>query len=186
MVFEGADGAFGGVAAVDAGWGELVVNLLGVKVRDKCCGRFVVQALEGGAESSRDEHFMRSLVRKEYLVACAGRHCFDVNVIRVEAIQDKHVRVAGGGAVRELAGLVGEDLTGGGYTLSIDHVRSGSRGSAGDYRWRCRCCHRRWCWRRWWRRRSHVHPLLVQMSLGDCGRARWVLAYQRGRDLGEG
>ena len=72
MVFEGLDGAFGGVTAMDAGGSKLVVGLLRVQVRDERRGHFVVQALEGRAESSRNEKFMCSLVREEYLVACAG------------------------------------------------------------------------------------------------------------------
>ena len=57
---------------MDTGGSGLVVDLLRVEVRDECRGRFVIQALEGGVESSRNEQFMCSLVREEYLVACAG------------------------------------------------------------------------------------------------------------------
>ena len=96
MNFKCSAGAFGGATAVNAGGSELVVDLLRVQVRDECRGRFVVQALEGEAESSRGEQFMCLLVHEEYLVACAGWYCFDVNIIRVKAIQDEHVCVAGG------------------------------------------------------------------------------------------
>ena len=57
---------------------------------------------------------MCSLVHEEDLVAYTGGHCFDVNIIRVKAIHDEHihVNVAGGGPMREVTGLVREDLTG--------------------------------------------------------------------------
>ena len=63
-------------------------------------------------ESLHHEHLVYSLVREEDLVACTGRHCFDVNIIWVKAIQDEHIRVASGGPMREATGLIREDLTG--------------------------------------------------------------------------
>ena len=60
------------------------------------------------------DHLVCSLLREEDLVAYAGGHCFDVNIIRVKVIQDEHihVHVAGSGPMREVTGLVREDLTG--------------------------------------------------------------------------
>ena len=88
------DRTFGGVPLVYSYRSKLKFNLIAVKESNERGGRFIVEALEGGAESSRHNHFVCSLVRKEDLVTCPQRHCFDVNIIHVEAVQHGHVCVA--------------------------------------------------------------------------------------------
>jgi len=46
VVLEGADGTFGGIAAMDMGRDQLKVNLLGSKEVLENCGGFVVETLE--------------------------------------------------------------------------------------------------------------------------------------------
>ncbi len=48
VVFEGADGPFGGVTAIDARRGELEINVLGAHELLEGEGGFVVQSLERG------------------------------------------------------------------------------------------------------------------------------------------
>lgn len=52
MVLEGADGAFGGVAALHLGWGELVVNIMCCQVLTEELTDFVVEKLELGLEAT--------------------------------------------------------------------------------------------------------------------------------------
>ena len=85
----------GGVSAVDTGGGQLEDNLFFVEIGNECCPRLIVKSLEGGLESSQHEYFVWLLVREEDLVAVLGRHCFDVNVICVKVIQDKHAGISG-------------------------------------------------------------------------------------------
>jgi hypothetical protein len=51
MVFEGADGTFGGVAAVYARWCELEVNVLLAQELFERFRTFVIKPLEAGAEA---------------------------------------------------------------------------------------------------------------------------------------
>ena len=45
MIFKGANGAFGGVSAVDMGRGELGINVVIGEVLEECTGCFIVQPL---------------------------------------------------------------------------------------------------------------------------------------------
>ena len=46
VILEGADGAFGGIAAVDAWWGELKVNYFFAEELFQSFGAFIVETLE--------------------------------------------------------------------------------------------------------------------------------------------
>ena len=128
MAFERSDGAVSGVAAVNAGESKLVINLIHVQVCNKRRGHFVVKEMEGGAKTSRHKQFVNSLLHEEYLIPRTRQHCFDMNAIRVKAIQDEHVRITGGRAIREYADLVCKDLASCLYALNVDHVRASTWG----------------------------------------------------------
>ena len=61
MVFERADGAFGGIATVHAGRDELKVDIGVVQKLLECRRAFVVEAVEFGSEASGDEARMEGL-----------------------------------------------------------------------------------------------------------------------------
>ena len=63
-------------------------------------------------DSLHHEYFVRSLAREEYLVTHSWQYCFDVNIIRIEAVQDKYVGVYCGGSVWESTSLICKDLDG--------------------------------------------------------------------------
>ena len=48
VIFERADGAFGGIAAVDSWWGKLKVNFFFAEELFQSFGAFIVEALEVG------------------------------------------------------------------------------------------------------------------------------------------
>ena len=62
MVLEGADSAFGGIAAVHTWWNKLEVDFLLVHKVLQELGAFVVEALELGLESSLCQVCMQNLV----------------------------------------------------------------------------------------------------------------------------
>ena len=69
------------------------------------------------------------------MIAGAQWYYFDLNVIRVKAIQDKHICVAGGQAVEELACLVCKDLDVRRYVLGVDGVSACAWGGYGVGLW---------------------------------------------------
>ena len=73
---------------------------------------------------------MRALIRKQDLVSGPRRHGFDMHIVAVKVVEDQHVVVSRGGGVREMAGLIGEDLAGRGDALGEDFV-----GASAGFRW---------------------------------------------------
>ena len=67
-----------------------------------------------------------------------------MHTVAVEDVVEEHVVVSRGGCVRETAGLIGEDLSGGGDTFNEDLVGARAAG-----RW-CGRCHGVWFGRLQW------------------------------------
>jgi hypothetical protein len=62
MIFEGTYGAFGGIAAVYAGWGKLEVDVFLTEELFKRFSTFVVEALEAWAEAGGTKGGVEGLV----------------------------------------------------------------------------------------------------------------------------
>jgi hypothetical protein len=61
VVFERTDGSFSGIAAMDARWGKLKVDVLLVEVLFEGFSAFVVEALESWVKAGHEEGGMKSL-----------------------------------------------------------------------------------------------------------------------------
>ena len=62
VVLKGANGTFGSIAVMNAGWCKLEVNVLITKVLFEGLGAFVVQALQAWAEASGKQGIVEMLV----------------------------------------------------------------------------------------------------------------------------
>ena len=69
-----------------------------------------------------DEDFVRVFICKEDLVGGAVRHRFDMYIVTVVTIHNKHVIFSCGRLVRKMACLVREYLAGGGNSRGVDGV----------------------------------------------------------------
>ena len=106
------DGPFGCVPLVGVGRSILIIDSLVVKEGNECVGCLVVQALKVGAENACRQDLVGTLVCLQDLISCPRRHGFDMHVVTIEIVEDEHVIVPYGGGMREMAGLIYEDLAG--------------------------------------------------------------------------
>jgi hypothetical protein len=58
MIFKGAYGSFGGIAAVDIRWRKLGINVVIGQVLEQGSGCFIVQAVELGFETTGQKKLM--------------------------------------------------------------------------------------------------------------------------------
>ncbi len=110
MVFESADGAFGGICAMDARRNELEIHMLFAQKLFERSRAFVVQFLELRAETGVDETIVNGFVCVENGGAALARHGFGVDGIAVIVVQQEQLGVACAGGEDEASGLIGEDL----------------------------------------------------------------------------
>ena len=122
MVFERADGAFGGIATVEVWRGKLIVDGLCLEELLEGGGCFVVQLLKYGFEATGGEERVDALVCSEICLAGARLHGLGENHIAVVIVDDEQVRVAGAGRTEEAACCIGVDLAGDRLTSSVDGV----------------------------------------------------------------
>ena len=112
MVFEGSDGAFGSIAAMDARWGELEVDRLVPQELLEGDGAFVVEALELGAKAGSAEALVEGLEASEDGRGMAARDGFSKDAIAVVVVDDNQVVIAIARWCNKASGLVGVDLAG--------------------------------------------------------------------------
>jgi hypothetical protein len=122
VIFPGANRAFGSIAAVNAGGSELEVNVLSGHVGLKSVGSFVVESLEFWAEATRLEESDGAFIGVEDGRASSVGHGFDVNVVAIVVIEDKHVGIAGAGGSEEAASLIGEYLASDGFAGGVEEM----------------------------------------------------------------
>ena len=113
MVFEGSDGAFGGIASMGAGGHKLVLDGFVLKEFFEGGAAFVVEAMEARAEAGADEASMEDAEGVKDGLGGAGLHGFREDGVAVVIVEDKDIVVAGAGWDDEFAGLVGVGLAGG-------------------------------------------------------------------------
>jgi hypothetical protein len=113
MIFEGADGTFGGVAttSICKPGGKLIVDFS--LVRNEGHGAFVVEALEVRMEAGVDKVCMYDFERAYDASAGAIEHRFHEDTRAVIIVDGKNVIVAGAESDNESAHLIGMNLAGG-------------------------------------------------------------------------
>ena len=94
VVLEGLDGTFSGVAAVDVGRSELVVNVFLFEVVLENGGALIVKVLEFRAATGADELIVPLLVGGKDGFSFAVLEGFNSNVVGVIFIEDKQVAIA--------------------------------------------------------------------------------------------
>jgi hypothetical protein len=129
VILERTDGAFGGVATVEMGRGQLEIDLVGRHEGLESRRRLVVQTLELWLEATLGEEGVGALVGGQDLGTGLALHEFNVNCIAVVVVQDEHVRVAGTRGSEKTARLIGVDLTGDALVRGEDMVGAASGGS---------------------------------------------------------
>ena len=122
MVLEGANSSFGGVAAVYTGRDKLVVDVFGVEEGFECCGTFVVETVQLGAQTGSEEAGVKDSERLENASAGAAFHWLNEDTITVVIVYDKYVVVSSAGGDDKSASLIGMNLTGGGVADSCETV----------------------------------------------------------------
>jgi hypothetical protein len=88
VVFECADGAFGSVSAMYAGWGELKVNVFFLSELFQGLSTFIVKALEAGAEFRRVQFGMEVLISGKDGSTCAVLDGFGEDTVAVIVVDD--------------------------------------------------------------------------------------------------
>jgi hypothetical protein len=88
MILEGADGAFGGIAAMDSWWGELEVNFFFAEELFQSCGTFIVETLEERTQSGGAQFGMDDLKSGKDGVACAIFDGFSKDAVAVVVINN--------------------------------------------------------------------------------------------------
>jgi len=122
MIFERADGAFGGIAAVEVRGDQLVVDLVFLEELLEGGGSLIVESLELGAEAAGGEESVDAFVSRSMFGACAVFHGLGEDGVAVVVVYDEEVGVSGVGGTEEAAGLIGMELAGDGLAVSIDGV----------------------------------------------------------------
>ena len=103
VVFEGLDGAFCRIAAMDVGRGELVVNVFSLEVLFQGIGTLIVKSLEAGTAAGTDESVVELGVASLNDLSFATGKGLNSNVVAVVVIEDEQVVVAFAGGQREAA-----------------------------------------------------------------------------------
>ena len=94
MIFEGSDGSFGGVAAMDIGWHKLVGDIFVIEKLLKRRRAFVVEALELWAEAGLAELGVEGFVGGKNGCGSASFHRFGEDAVAVVIIEDEKIVVA--------------------------------------------------------------------------------------------
>ena len=97
MIFKGADCAFGGIAAVNLWWHQLIINRLANHEVLQGVRGFIVEFLQLRAKAAGGEHRVRALISRQDFGTSAIFHGLDMYEVAVVFVQDEHVRVAGAG-----------------------------------------------------------------------------------------
>ena len=111
VILEGADGAFGGIAAVDSGRGELKVNFFFAEELFQGFGAFIVETLEERTQTGGAQFGMDGLKSGKDGGACAVFDGFGEDAVAVVVIDDYQIVVASAGWGRKSACLITEDLS---------------------------------------------------------------------------
>jgi hypothetical protein len=120
VIFERANCAFGSIAAVDARWGKLVIDVLGLHVVLEGGGGFIVKLLEVGLETVRGEEGGAALVGSKDGGSGAAGHGLDVDIVAVIIVEYQQVGVAGTGGAEKAAHLVSVDVSSDGFAGGIE------------------------------------------------------------------
>ena len=107
VIFEGPNGSFSGIAAMDIGWGKLIVNTLGLHELLKGCGGFIVQTLELGAEAGGAEVCVQNLVGCHNGLGPTVVEGVGQNDVAVVIVKHHDVVIASTGGDREPPSLIG-------------------------------------------------------------------------------
>ena len=94
MVLEGADRAFGSIAAVNVRWGKLEVNVFFSEVVFQGLGSFIVKSLELWFESTRGVEVMSTFVGSKVFRAGGTAQELDMDAVAVVIVHEKHASVA--------------------------------------------------------------------------------------------
>lgn len=113
VILPGADGAFGSIAAVQAGNNELVVDVLLGQVEFEFCGAFIVKSVVGWAEASSAHAAMNFLESSLDALSCTVLEGHGEDGVAVPIVANHLVIVALAGGSNEFAGLIGVDLASG-------------------------------------------------------------------------
>jgi hypothetical protein len=132
VILEGADGAFGGIAAVDTGWGELEIIFFFIDelVFQGIGALMIVETLEAGTQAGGAKFGIEGLKSGKDGGACAVFDRFGEDAVAVIIVHNDQIIVASAGCGRESAGLVAKYFSGGfeegGITKVGAVVRSGT------------------------------------------------------------
>jgi hypothetical protein len=178
MIFECANGMFGGVPAVHLGRGELKIDVLLIHKSLQSTRGFVVESLEERFETLGFEKVDRCFVGGNDGLAGAVGHRCTIDVVAVALVYDEYILVPGDDGREELACRIGVDHAGGALTVCID----GTRANGGGLRRRGVVIGN---WVDGWERRSRlsragVHVNLVEVTLVH-GHGMWWIFSNGGR-----
>lgn len=110
VVLESTDCPFGRIAAMDAGGGELEINVGFMEETFEGGGGFVVHALEARSEAMGGEYGVSGFVGGEDGCCRLGLHGLGVDEVGVVAVDDEELGVALAGRENETTRLVSEHL----------------------------------------------------------------------------
>ena len=94
MIFEGLDGAFGGIGTMDAGENLLEIDPLVDHIFSECFRALVVKALELRPQAGFDKHVVDMFVCGKDGAGCFVWHWLGVDGVAIEVVQDEELCVA--------------------------------------------------------------------------------------------
>jgi len=89
MIFERANGSFGGVATMDARRDQLVIDGFAGHEGFKSFGAFIIETLEFGSEAGSDQAGVHCLVGGENAFAGATAHGCCQDAVAVVVVEDE-------------------------------------------------------------------------------------------------
>jgi hypothetical protein len=192
VILERADGAFRGIATMDARRNKLEVDGFFDKKFFQCDGALVVESLELGTEAGGGEGGMELLVAGEDDGAGAVPEGLGEDGVAVVVVEDKQIIVAVAGGRYEATGLISVDLACGFHDGCVADVATliggiaGGKDIVGEGRWLGIGSGR-------WRRRGTwvfsggtlVFPGLVHVAFNHSGGLRRVFSKEGRGEAGE-
>ena len=159
VIFEGANGAFSRVAAMDAGRGQLEVDICFVEEVFEGLGAFIVEALEVGFESCFSKAAVHSFIGGNNAGGLSVFEGLSKDVVAVVVIKDEDVEVASAGGDWKLSSLVSMCLTRVGDQGSKAVVGAALRFIIGEE------VREEFCFKAWWNGAGRLGAALVLAGL---------------------
>jgi hypothetical protein len=124
LVFEGSDGTFGGIVAMDSRWHKLEVDVFLAQKLFQGFGTFIVKALEAGLKAGGTQFDMEIFVAGQDGGASAIFDGFSKNAVAVIVIAYVQIIVAMAGWGDKASSLISVHLASGFHKCSIAKVRA--------------------------------------------------------------